>query len=74
MDEQPASFEKSAGCFFLNRFARHNKQRRHFKTFELGAQPFAVIEAIHIDRLLGAGDNVNRDVVVPAVLEHDYHP
>lgn len=56
--------------FCLDRVARHDEERGHFKAFELGTQAVGVVEAVHIDGLLRAGDDVHGDVIVAAVLEH----
>ena len=54
----------------LYRITRHNEQRRHLETFELRAQAVGIIEPIHVDVLLRAGDDIHGDVVVASVLEH----
>ena len=55
----------------LYRIARHDEQRGHLKALEFWAQTVGIVEAIHIDRLLRAGHDVHRDVVVASVLEDD---
>ena len=58
----------------LNCIARHDEQRGHLEALELRAQAVGVVEALHVDGLLGAGDDIDRDVVVAAILEHHQRP
>ena len=50
--------------FSLHHVAGHDEQRRHFETLELGAQAIHIIEMLHVDVLLRAGDDIHRDVVI----------
>ena len=55
----------------LHHIAGHDEQRRHLETFELWTQAIRVGEAVYVDRLRRAGDDLNRDIVVASVLKDD---
>ncbi len=57
------------GYVFVSAFARHDKERGHLEAFELWSQTIGIVEAIYVDRLLRAGDDVDRDIIVASVLE-----
>jgi len=50
--------------FISNRITGHNEQRGHLEALELGSQAVLIIETLHVDVLLRAGDDIYGDVVI----------
>ena len=62
---------------FLNLYLKrlsitgYNEQWGHLETLVVRTQAIGVIETVYIDRFLDAGNDVNRDVVIDAILKHN---
>ncbi len=55
---------------YLYLLRRHDEQRLHLETAELGAQTLSAIVLVHIDQFFAAGDNVDRNTAIPSVFDN----